>query len=233
MNTKNKLFILGDSFCTHICHINGIGHIWVDKIKPHFSDNYEIVVSAYSSRDVQTIIDNWIKLLPTLTKDDIIIICIPFYTRIRVPLNKDDYMITEWSGGEIVNRFVTHHSWYLTDSQHLYINDEKILKSDLDERINFFETLYYENESVEKNYNEVIESLYKLTPSKKYIFSWDDMKYQTNIIEYKKQLTEKIGWTTRDELYKETNGHFGLIGDSHWDYRTQENFAKYIIEKFK
>lgn len=233
MNTKNKLFILGDSFCYHSDRINGIDHLWVNKIKPYFSDNYEIVVSAFSSRDAQTIIDNWIKILPKLTKDDIIIICIPFYIRIRVPLSKDDYMITEWSDGEIINRFVTHHSWYSTDSQHLYINDEKILKSDLDERINFFERLYYENEAVEKNYNELIESLYKLTPSKKYIFSWDDMKYQTNIIEYKKQLTEKIGWTTRDQLYKETDGQFGNMYDFHWDYRTHENFAKYIIEKFK
>lgn len=233
MSTKSKLFILGDSFCYNIVKHDGNDYLWVDNIKNYFSDNYEIVVSAYPSRDAQTIIDNWIKILPTLTKDDIIIICIPFYTRIRVPLIKDDYMITKWSDGEIINRFITHHSWYLTDSEHLYINEEKILKSDLDEKVIFFESLFYENESVEKNYNEVIESLYKLTPSKKYIFSWDDMKYQTNVIEYKKQLTEKIGWITSGELYNETNGKSGQINDSHWDYRTHENFANYIIEKFK
>ena len=233
MSIKNKIFILGDSFCASKTIYKGNDYFWVNDVKKYFSDRYETVISAYPSRDVQTILDNWIKILPTLTNDDILIICIPFYIRIRVPLNNCDYMSTKWSNGEIVNRFITHHSWYQNESQKLHINDRELLKSDLDLHVNFFETLYYENESVEKNYNEVIESLYKLTPSKSYLFSWDDMKYQTNIIEYKKELTEKIGWRTCSDLYKETGGKHGDIDDFHWDYVTHADFANYIIEKFK
>ena len=88
-------------------------------------------------------------------------------------------------------------------------------------------------ESVEENYTEVIESLYKITPCKKYIFSWDDMKHKTDIIEYKKDITEKLGWSTLDDLYKETNGEAGREYDFHWDYKFEKIFADYIKNKFK
>lgn len=237
MNTKNKLIILGDSFCTPnylSADINEIqNYFWVDDVEAHFKNTHELILDSKASRDVQTIIDNWIKLLKHINKDDIIIICIPFFFRIRVPLHPKDFMIETFNDFSIANRFITHHSWYIRDSEKIYIGDDAVDKKELDKHVIFFEQLFFHNEGVEQNYNEVIESLYELTDCKKYLFSWDDMKYRLDMVEYKDDLTKKLGWSTQHDLYVDTNGKYGREGDYHWDYRFQKKFANYIIEKFK
>lgn len=238
MSIKNKIFVLGDSF-SHMGapSPNGMGSpniFWAKILHESFKDTHELIVDSFPSRDVQTIIDNWIKILPSLTKDDILIIGIPYFIRFRVPLHKKDYMLVKWDSGFLVNRFVTHHSWYTTDSQVIYLDEQtSIPKNELDDKTEFFEKMFFNNESVEKNYNEVIESLYKLTPSNKYLFSWDNMKYQTDVIEYQHQIENKIGWTTLHDLYVEIKDDPGRINDYHWDYRFEIKFGKYLIDKFK
>lgn len=233
MSTKNKIYVLGDSFC-YGGHIhNDVEYFWVNDLYSEFKDTHNILNISYPSRDVQTIIDNWIKLLKHLNKDDILIICIPFFIRIRVPLHEKDQIIDSIDDIEIINRFVTHHSWYYNESNKIYSDGDVIEKEELDKHVTFFEGLFYNSISVEKNYNEVIESLYELTNCKKYIFSWDTMKTRSNIIEYRDGLDKKLGWSTMADLYTETNGEHGRRGDFHWDYRFQQKFAHYLIEKFK
>lgn len=230
----NKIFIIGDSFCFSGHVHKGHEYFFANYLKEEFKDTHEVVVDAYPSRDVQTIMDNWIKIIPSLTEDDILIIGIPFFTRIRVPLAEKFYVTTEWSDGKLETRFVTHHSWYHADNQSLYINGNDVTKEELDEKIQFLEQMYFEHDGVEKNYNEVLQSLYKLSNCKKYMFSWDTMVNRIPEMEYKDDITNKIGpWTTIDDVYKETNGEHGIANDIHWDYRFQEKFSKYLIDKFK
>ena len=190
-------------------------------------------MDSFPSRDIQKIIDNWIKLIKHIDKHDILIICVPFFLRIRVPLANKDFDIRNYDEFSIVNRFITHHSWYIHDSQKLYIGGEIVEKKDLDSHVKFLEALYFNNEGVEQNYNEVIKSLYDLTNCRKYFFSWDNMKNRLKEIEYKDDLTKKIGWSTQHDLWVDSNGKFGKKDDLHWDYRFQKKFANYIIEKFK
>lgn len=234
MKKRNKFFILGDSFC-YGGHIHKEReYFFANDLRKEFKDTHEVIVDAYPSRDVQTIIDNWIKLIPHLTKDDILVVAIPFFTRIRVPLAAKDYMMTEWSDGELETRFVTHHSWYHAENQSLYINGIDVSKEELDKKIEFLEQMYFEHDGVEKNYNEVIKSLYDITNCSKYLFSWDNMKNQIPEIEYKDEITKKIGsWTTIRDVYLETNGEYGIEHDFHWDYRFHPKFSKYLTEKFK
>ena len=237
MNIKNKIFVLGDSF-SHMGAPSPLGRdtpnvFWADVLYESLKDTHDLIVDSFPSRDVQTIIDNWIKLIPLLKNDDILIIGIPFFTRFRVPLPKEDYMSVNWDSETLVTRFVTHHSWYTTDSQVIYLNGNPIPKKELDEKIKFFEQLFFNNESVEKNHNEVIESLYKLTPCNKYLFSWDNMEHKTDIIEYQKDIENKIGWSTMHDLYTEIQGYPGALNDFHWDYRFEKIFGNYMIEKFK
>jgi hypothetical protein len=236
MNTKNKIYILGDSFCTHITYYNNRGEhkfYWVKGFWNEFKKTHDLVVDAMPSRDIQTIIDNWIKLLKHIKKDDILIICVPFFLRIRVPLHKKDYIIDTYDDFKIVNRFVTHHSWYETENEKIYVGDEIIEKEDLDKHICFIERIFYESHAVEQNYNEVIKSLYDLTDCNKYFFSWDTMKNRISEIEYKDDLDKKLGWGTMSELYDKTNGMDGKKGDFHWDYDFQRKFSSYLIDKFK
>jgi hypothetical protein len=243
MNAKNKLIILGDSFCTGFTihrtmtgDINDIqNYFWVNDLQKHYENTHELILDSYPSRDIQTIIDNWIKLIKHINKEDILIVGVPFFSRIRVPLATKDFQIKDYDIDDfsIINRFVTHHSWYKTDSEKLYLGDSVVEKKDLDFHVTFLEQLYFNSEGVEQNYNEVIKSLYDLTNCKKYFFSWDNMKNRLEEIEYKDDLTKKLGWTTLDDLYNDTDGKFGRKGDFHWDYRFQKKFANYLIEKFK
>lgn len=233
---KNKIYILGDSFCSHITYYNNRGEhkfYWVKGFWNEFKKTHDLVVDAMPSRDAQTIIDNWIKLLKQIKKDDILIVCIPFFFRIRVPLREKDYMIETFDDFEIVNRFVTHHSWYHSDNEKIYIGNEVVEKSELNDHVIFFERLFFNNEGVEKNYNEVIQSLYDLTNCNKYIFSWDNMKNRIPEMEYKDDLDKKLGWSTMADLYDNTNGKDGKKGDFHWDYDFQRKFTNYLLEKFK
>lgn len=237
MSTKNKIYVLGDSFCVasslSFLPLETEYYFWVKEFHKEFKDTHELVLNSMPSRDVQTILDNWIKIIKHINKDDILIICVPFFFRIRVPLHSKDFIVDEYKDFKIINRFVTHHSWYIGDSQKLYIGDEIVEKKDLDNHIIFLEQLFFNNEGVEQNYNEVIESLYDLTKCNKYIFSWDDMKNKSDVIEYKADLDSKLSWSTLNDLYNDTNGEFGKLGDYHWDYRFQEKFVNYLLEKFK
>lgn len=233
---KNKIFILGDSFCVHTTYYNHRyehKYFWVKGFSNEFKKTHDLIVDAMPSRDVQTIIDNWIKLLKHIDKDDILIVCIPFFIRMRVPLHKKDYMIDIYDDLQVINRFVTHHSWYLSENEKIYAGGEVIEKKDLDNHVIFFEKLFYNSDAVENNYNEVIKSLYDLTNCNKYLFSWDNMNNEIPEIEYKNQLDGKLGWSTMDDLYIKTNGKDGRQGDFHWDYEFQEKFANYLLKKFK
>lgn len=234
MSTKNKLYILGDSFCDGGDTFEDTQYCWYYFLEESLKETHELVLDSFGSRDTQTMIDNWIKFIPRMTKDDIIIICFPTLIRIRLPLHEKDYMFNEIDDNfKITNRFITHHAWYLNDNEFIYVNDTKIPYDILNERTVFFEGLMHENSAVEKNFNEVVESLYKITPAQKYLFSWDIMKHKSSVIEYKDDITNKIGWSTRAELYDETNGEWGGKEDFHWDYRFEQKFGNYMIEKFK
>jgi len=262
---KNKLYISGDSFCESRNYPypgpqSGEQYAWFNEVGEYFKDTHELIVDSYGSRDVQTIIDNWIKILPHLKSNDMVIICIPMLIRQRVPLRKKDWMVNPYRNNkhksffpEIINRFVTHQSWYKTSSEKIWVGENIIEKTELDNHIEFMTQLNL-CESIEQNYIEVINTLYDLTPAKKYVFSWDDtikksilspndkggettyiknMKDRPNVIEYKKDITEKLGWSTRHDLYKETNGEAGAHWDFHWDYKFEKIWAEYIKNKME
>lgn len=230
----NRIFIIGDSFCDfHPHHRNDFDnekypHIKWNQWLTWEYPNIEIINDAFGSRDLQTIIDNWIKLLPQLKSDDFLILCIPSYFRQRVPLSVSDWQKKDWSGGTITNRFITHHSWYTTESEKIYLGEEIIEKDNLTHYISFFEALMA-SKSVSNNYVELIDSLHNITPCKKYLFSWDNLNPSSKHIDTKSILKEKMGmWTTLDMLYTQTDGKYGNKNDFHWDYRTEKRFFEII-----
>ena len=161
----NRIFIIGDSFCDGILHpkhrIQDPKRIhWVNHVDFHF-ENTEIINNAMGSRDIQSILDYWIKLMPILTKEDRVIICVPNAVRPRIPIQLDkDCKKLEWSGGTIENLFVTlqHDYSHLNVYEHTVLRD--ILPHDEIHPFMKINEMVIAEETYEKHIKELIESLY-------------------------------------------------------------------------
>ena len=84
-NTQRKLWIVGDSF-------TGVEKdCWISHILKYFDGNSHHVSSS-GSRDMQTILDIFLRNLHRINKDDLVILCIPTAQRVRLPRKtpKDD-----------------------------------------------------------------------------------------------------------------------------------------------
>ena len=121
----NRIFIIGDSFSDCVLFGNDTDfrkdgwkikeNVNWDIVHPYGNEeikypdwlaweypNAEVVLDAIGSRDVQTILDHWLFLIPKLNSNDRLIITIPFYGRQRIPtqnkvmvkLEQDLYHIT-------------------------------------------------------------------------------------------------------------------------------------------
>ena len=229
----NKLYVIGDSFCNDFYWVTPPENVdkcfWVDDLKNRLP-NYEVILSAQSSRDIQTIIEIWIRVINNLKENDMIIICLPYFRRTRLPLSEENYLYTNLGEKILETRFVGTPSydnekdklefWGSDNNWRFY--DEKL---QYQEMINT--TLAYQKTMV-----EVIESLYNLTKSNKYIFSWDNMDVKSNVIEDKSVITNKIGyWETNQDDYYKTDGQCGTLGDLHWSHKMQKSFSDYILKK--
>ena len=111
---RGNLYVIGDSFATPQSYAKGNedgSHFWCDIIQKNHS-NLNVYVSGDSSRDAQTIIDIWIKLLPTLTKTDMLVIIVPFFNRTRLPLDKRNWKNCFIPDFYITDRFAGTASYY-------------------------------------------------------------------------------------------------------------------------
>jgi hypothetical protein len=228
----SKLIVIGDSFVvpiTYSTNYNINTDYWVNVLTQYemFKEK-ELYVDGRGGRDVQTIIDNWIKVLPILNEEDFLIIAIPFFKRTRIPVNKYDISLNKIG---IVNRFIGTSSWMKHESLSEFIDceltvDNLIKKMETQELIN-------SSEQSQENYVEIISSLKKITKSNIYLFSWTDINYNNNVIEDKKILESKIGkFETLNDLWVKTDGEYGVKYDSHWSYEYNRKFAKYLNDKF-
>jgi hypothetical protein len=228
----SKLIVIGDSFVTPLTYSKNYNintDYWVNVlIQYEMFKEKELYVDGRGGRDIQTIIDNWIKVLPILNEEDFLIVAIPFFKRTRIPVNKYDISLNKIG---IVNRFIGTSSWMKHESLPEFMDCELTV----DNLIKKMETQELINSSVqsEENYIEIISSLKKITKSNIYIFSWADINYDNDAIEDKKILESKIGkFETLTDLWIKTNGKFGVEKDSHWSYDYNVKFAKYLNEKF-
>ncbi len=231
---KNNLFVIGDSFCRDGFYVkpspNQKKSFWADELSTKLNTN--LICDGQPSRDVQTIIDNWIKIISLINSNDYLVICIPFFKRTRLPLSEKDYQLFENGDIKYVNRFVGTPSYNNTNTeietfgkQYTWKKFEEDLK--VQEIING-------SKANQLNLIEVIESLYHLTNGKKYVFSWDNMDFKSYIIEDKDVLTTNIGeWETHRDVFYQSNGKYGLENDIHWSYRMNDLFSEYLYKKFK
>ena len=196
-----KILFIGDSFVDNFIYGYGpddlnlsnstVGHFWNENgCSPFFL--------GASSRDTQTILDTWIKYIPSLNSDDLLVIFLPWFGRVRLP-NKE-YKITypnsiippfhEYFTG---NRSYNKKNHFLEIWGNEYNYEYFWNKLEIQELIN-------DSKASILNYTEIVDSLCKLTPCKKIVHCWDYKKFDSDNIIYREEMTELIGkWETSEE----------------------------------
>ena len=221
----SKILIIGDSF---VGKSRPIHDTWVDIIIDNFNSVY---VDSQPSRDVQTVLDKWIVSIPNLNSDDSLIIMLPTFLRTRLPYNETHFWDDHNAGNlTSINRFVGIHKYQKS------VDLIDVFESEKDDYNKIIQTMQLINSSkaASLNYLDIISSLYKITPCKVLIFSWDEMDEKLDIIEDKSKIEKNLGHlgSAHDEYIK-TNGNKGREHDHHWDDETQILFANYIKNKLK
>jgi len=232
-----RLFVIGDSFTIPCNYVKGWDNswFWIERLKDLLKLNdVDVVVDGIANRDVQTILDNWIKLIPHLNDTDFLVICLPYFRRTRVPLKESNWyktykpypndikIINRFVGPQLVNEHMKLEFW---DNQ---LNSKELMKMMQNQEIINSTT------SSQLNQIEVVDSLLKLTPCNNFVFTWHEMEHQVDFIKDKSFLTKEIGfWQTLADQWLETNGRIGQYDDFHWGSKFNIAFADYLFGKFK
>lgn len=230
-----KFYIIGDSFAAPPTEDlipkdkNLKDCYWVEILKNYFNES-KFYINSAPSRDVQTIIDIWIKFIPKLSVDDFVILMLPYLSRTRLPIKNPTYHFDENQNIIHVERFVGTHS-YTPKMYNIEFWDENISPEEINQLLIPQEII---NQSDSSYYNlfEIIDSLINISKSKTLIFSWDDMRIKSKNIIDKKEIIENIGyWETFVDLYEKSDGKDGFKNDSHWSYDYHVQFGKYVLNK--
>jgi len=228
---SKKILFIGDSWVTNLFnnYVEGtkcpIRSFWTN-------EGYSSYFLGDPSRDTQTVLDIWIKCIPHLTPDDLLVIFLPVFNRTRLPTNEKQNVYTldnvtkinnYFQGTKSYNPMFTFLEMWGNQYDFNYFND----KLEIQELING------SNASI-LNYIEVIESLYKITPCKKIVHCWDYKKHHSDVIIYREEMTELVEmWETRGEIHRRTNCEQETEGDSHWSDDMNMNFTNFLKKHFK
>lgn len=215
----NNLYLLGDSFTAQ--HSDPTKNesqkivFWVNMLR----ENYNVFLYAEASRDLQTILDTWVKLLPKLKENDCIVIGFPYFSRWRLPRDEKYYKIEN----EQIVRHISQHGF---GGKQLEFLD----KNNIVERLRENEIINSSKASSLNN-KELIESLTEVSKCKVVLWSWTRFEegFKPNGLYDKTDLEKELGyWGTMQDVFDRTNGNYGQNGDLHWDEKTQELFYQFI-----
>ena len=224
----SKLWIIGDSFTS--C---GTG-FWVEILAERFKSD-RFYISSRPSRDFQTILDIFLRNLKHISKDDFVILVVPFLGRTRLPLKTP--MLDVWCSSpdntsEPLDYFIGASS-YRRDEFSPKLEEPLTYKpeTEIDKQSELW-SIVNSSLSAKENYTQILQSLKQSLPFQMYIFSWlDDI--QSPIVETKSQITQGIGyWHTLYDEWEETNGVSGSEGDAHFSLKMHLGFADYLTNKF-
>jgi hypothetical protein len=253
--TDSTLWIFGDSFAESR-HENDS---WTYLLHKEFIGK-QLFVSGQGSRDIQTIIDIFLKNLHKIKENDFVILMLPVLFRFRLPLQTPRKRIEHSNPKE-------HNYDNLFIGNNLYdsIGELKKIKDDSFENMHKYNSLKLESplcyadprvfrledhdinkaklniasvigiinssKAVLRNYNEILSSFKNYFPFKIKIYSWEN-ELDDSIVDTKNIITNKCNlWHTMEEDFIETNGESGLKGDGHWSKKMDKAFANMVIKE--
>jgi len=246
--TEQKLWIIGDSFTG----LNANDASWQLCLYRNFIGK-RIHVSSKGSRDVQTVIDVFLRNLKDIKSEDLVILFLPTTARYRLPRIKP-LMDVEWSDRLRTVEQKSKHLEYFTHLKFID-NGESILEYPLglvdesmwqvsppdykhpnNKNINFTYAdillLTSASNAMKNNLNEMLFSFKNYFPFKLLLFSWTD-EYDENVVIGKTEITNEVGfWHTLHNEWLESNQTSGKYQDAHFSRKMNIGFAEYIINKF-
>lgn len=225
----DRIYVLGDSFSDHgsdpLTNPSGEEVFWVDIL----SKTHNVLRHAEASRDTQTILDIWIKLLPQIKEDDFLIIGFPYFSRWRLPRSEKFYKIEN----ELTIRHIGHQGFYSFQNEDIEIYDKTISANSIKEKL-IDNDFINSSKASSLNNKELIESLTELSKCKVLLWSWTRFKegFKPKNLYDKTDLEKIMGyWGTQYDMWKNTNGKFGMEWDLHWDEHTQKLFYNFVKSK--
>ncbi len=250
--SKNALWVLGDSFCTEadnpprwtILLLNYLNKKYNNKARSKFVGYYNY---AGASMDTQTIIENWVKLLPYMKEGDAIVVCLSDISRARYPLKQSEhYSLPFLSNPNNAPLLEVNFDYapvgYAPTNP---IMNDRIHKLDISFTNNTEFRDYIRNDNFmlstkahDKNKIELIEALYKVTPChKKFVYTWSrDNILKSDYIYSKDWISEKImngNWESLHEEWVRTNGVAGVQNDGHLSGDCERLMFEYLINEFE
>lgn len=232
----NKLWIFGDSFANAGDIQKGEIH-WTQIVCNKFKGK-EYQVSSKGSRDFQTILDIFLRNLKNISKDDFVILIIPSLGRVRLPLNEPiiDIEISNNTNKVWIESNIDYFMGQASYRDETKFNLLEAPLTDIDEDILRkkveINSIINDSNASKNNYLEIIESLKSYLPFEIFVWSWDN-QIESELVLNRKQITDIIGyWHTLRDLYEETNGQEGRMGDAHFSPKMHNAFADYVISKF-
>jgi hypothetical protein len=243
----SRIFVIGDSFSLPLNYIQNWDNksmYWVEILKKLMGNNNlignnnNVIVDGAPNRDTQTIIDNWIKLLPYLNSDDVLILIFPYSKRTRLALNEKEWFGTMTTHKypndiKIINRFIGTELYNnnKNNQYNLEFWSKQYTRSEIMKMLNPQEIIN-SSKSYQLNYLEIWESLCTFTKSKYFLFTWDELKYKSDVIMDKIDIEREIGeWETMNDVWVKTNGQQGQKLDFHWSADYASLFANYLYNK--
>lgn len=244
IGTEQKLWIIGDSFADLPFGDECWGYI----LYKNFVGKY-MHVSTKSSRDVQNIIDIFLRNLKNINNEDLVILFLPTLARHRLPLefptiDRCGTHLEDYTSKEHLDYFVGG-TMYEASKQ----NDKNLIELEFplnqielsilatDKIRNQFNTgniinlINSSNASI-NNTNEILKSLKSYLPFEFYIVSWTN-ELDDKVVDTKDIIKNKTGiWETLNDEYLKTDGVGGTMGDVHWTKNMHKLFANYVINKF-
>lgn len=249
--TKNAFWVIGDSFCDSR---------WSAFLTRYLQTKYTSLLSetcilqtitkfynyAEASMDTQTIIDNWIKLLPHMSEGDVIVACVSDISRTRFPkhsklVNTLPFDPNRHNGPKINSYFKYAPVGYnpANDPNNTRKLDVPFSDMNIFSKFAKLENTILATKSYNNSKIDIIEALYKITPChKKFIYTWvdDDNMLKSENIYSKNWLTENVfdgKWETQHNDWVNTNGENGLQNDFHLSDKCDNIMSDYFIKEFE
>lgn len=245
--SEQKLWVIGDSFTGNYHETKS----WVYQLHQCFIGK-KIYSSSKGSRDVQTVIDIFLRNLKDINSNDFVILMIPPLSRYRIPRKEPEMDVELHSEFRLGWQKMYHLDYFLGNKYFSSANESiKLVEEPFDtiDKLNFYQqvdrnldinnintdtilSLINSSNANINNMNSILDSFKKYFPFKIFIMSWVD-ELDKDIVFTKSQIIEKIGfWHTHFDEWKESEGQKGKQGDGHWSEKMDTAIADYIIVNF-
>jgi hypothetical protein len=245
--SKDAIWILGDSFCAEAVHPNR----WTLNLLEYLQKKYtsRSITKYYNyangGMDTQTILDNWIKLLPFMKENDAIVVCVSDISRTRYPLKSNNVyslpFLPNPNNAPLIDcHFMYGNSDWSDVSTSLAIENTDVPFTNTEDYRDFNRAQNYilSTKSYDNSKIDIIEALYKITPChKKFIYTWADFNIlKSDYIYQKNWVSENVfngKWESLHEQFIRTNGASGIEHDGHLSSECEMMMANYFIKEFE